>query len=71
MNEHVRGLGEQYRTLQDKMQNVKDKLKENDVTDSSPLVKIKSALARLEKEMADMDVRTGILNQNWVQTQLK
>ena len=46
-------------------------MQENDVTDNSPVVRIKSALENLEKEIQVMDVRIGILNNNFIQAMHK
>lgn len=41
------------------------------MTDTSPLMKIKSALAKLRAEMKDMDLRIGVVGHSLMQSKMR
>jgi len=73
LNVSVKEMGEQYRTITEKYQTIQSRTDEhgNQVTDSSPIVKIKAALQKLKGEIKQMDLRIGVLNHTILQHKLR
>lgn len=69
----VKEMGDQYRTISDKLETINSKVNEHgvNVTDNSPLNKIKTAIQNLKNEIKQMDVRMGVLNHTILFSQLK
>ena len=59
--------------MSDELENVKSRMDErgNSMTDTSPLIKIKSALTQLRKEAKQMEIRIGVVNHTLVTKKLK
>jgi estrogen-related receptor beta like 1 len=59
--------------VSDELENVKSRMDErgNSMTDTSPLIKIKSALTQLRSEAKTMEIRIGVVNHTLVAKKLK
>merc|ERR1719263_1722203 len=75
-NSKSQGLNELQNTLSqvsDELSGVKGRMDERgqNMTDTSPLIKIKSALQRIKEERKQMDVRIGVVTHTLVAKKLK
>jgi estrogen-related receptor beta like 1 len=73
LNKVVKEMGEQYKQIAEKLEQITAKASEhgNNVTDSSPLMKIKSSIQKLRNEIKGMDLRIGVLAHTVMQHKFK
>lgn len=59
--------------LSEKLEKVKQQMEErgSSMTDGTPLVNIKKSIARVKTDIADMDIRIGVLNCVLIQTKIR
>lgn len=63
-NESVFEINSQVVMVEDRIEQLKNKMEEEGMkmTDTSPLSKIKSSIAQLRKEVANLDIKIGVIN---------
>ena len=72
-SEQINALTNELAAVSDELETVKARMDErgNSMTDTSPLIKIKSALTQLRGEAKQMEIRIGIVNHTLVAKKLK
>jgi len=72
-SEAIAELTNQLQQVSDELASIKGRMDErgNSMTDTSPLIKIKSALQRLKEERKAMDIRIGVVTHTLVAKKLK
>ena len=72
-SEQINALTNELAAVSDELETVKARMDErgNSMTDTSPLIKIKSALTQLRSEAKQMEIRIGIVNHTLVAKKLK
>jgi len=66
-------MGDHYKEIQEKLDYFTNKANEHgtNVTDSTPLMKIKASIQKLRVEIKGMDLRIGVLSHNVMQNKFK
>ncbi|KRX02218.1 hypothetical protein PPERSA_04840 [Pseudocohnilembus persalinus] len=72
LNSSVKEMGEQYRQLTEKYEQIESKINDHgeNVTNTSPVVKIKTAIQKIKTDIKQMDLRIGVLNHTVLQHKL-
>merc|ERR1719198_395951 len=72
-SEYINQLTNELAAVSDELQGIKSRMDErgNSMTDTSPIIKIKSALTRLKTEAKQMDIRIGVVTHTLVAKKLK
>merc|ERR1712216_525786 len=73
MGEYINTLTNELASVSDELQRIKSRMDErgNSMTDTSPLIKIKSALSQLKTEAKHMDIRIGVVTHTLISKKLK
>jgi len=73
LNKVVKEMGDNYKEIVEKLEYFTSKANEhgNNVTDSSPLMKIKASIQKLRVEIKSMDLRIGVLSHTVMQNKIK
>jgi len=72
-SEYINALTNELATVSEELHGIKSRMDEkgNSMSDTSPLIKIKSALTRLKAELKQMDIRIGVVTHTLVAKNLK